>query len=304
MRVLVTGGAGFLGTHLAAALVAAGDEVTVLDNLRRGNRAYVPDGARFIEGDIRDVEVLHTVTRGVQRVYHLAAQSNVLGAVADVEYSFTTNVIGTYNVLVAARDAGVERAVFSSSREAYGEVDQIPVAEDRAMNPKNAYGASKVAGEVYCRAFQGGYGLEVSVVRLANVYGAGDHGRVIPLWLGRASRGEDRELYGGEQVLDFVPVETVVAALRRASATALEGQPVNVGSGKGTTLRELAARVSALPGAIGGVRVLPARPVEVTRFVADVTRMRSLLGVEPPSDPLAGLEALWEQTRVAKRVLR
>ncbi len=302
MRVLVTGGAGFIGAHLAAALVAGGDEVTVLDNLHRARRARVPDGARFIDGDIRDVEMLRAAMRGAQRVYHLAAQSNVLGAVSDVEYSFTSNVVGTFDVLVAARDAGVERVVFSSSREAYGEVDdRLPVAEDHAMNPKNAYGASKVAGEVYCRAFQGAYGLDVSVLRLANVYGAGDHGRVIPLWLERASRGEDRELYGGQQVIDFVPIETVVAALRRAGETALEGQPVNVGSGTGTTLRELAARVSALPGASGGLRVLPAREVEVTRFVADVTRMRTLLGIEPPQDPLVGLGALWEQVRATSR---
>ncbi|HKS69403.1 MAG TPA: NAD-dependent epimerase/dehydratase family protein [Ktedonobacterales bacterium] len=299
MRVLVTGGAGFVGAHLSAALVAGGDEVTVLDNLHRGSRARVPDGARFVEGDLRDVEMLRTAMRGAERVYHLAAQSNVLGAVTDVDYSFTTNVVGTYNVLAAARDAGVERVVFSSSREAYGEVDQLPVAEDRAMKPKNTYGASKVAGEVYCRAFQSTFSLDVSVVRLANVYGPGDHGRVIPLWLERAHRGEDRELYGGEQVIDFVPVETVVAALQQAAETPLEGQPVNVGSGKGTTLRELAARVSALPGASGDVRVVPARQVEVTRFVADVTRMRSLLSVEPPPDPLVGLEALWEQIRGA-----
>ena len=299
MRVLVTGGAGFIGAHLAAALVAAGDEVTVLDNLRRGGRERTPAGTHFVEGDIRDLELLRTAMRGAERVYHLAAQSNVLGAVTDVDYSFTTNVVGTYNVLVAARDGGVARVVFSSSREAYGEVDVLPVAEDRPMNPKNAYGASKVAGEVYCRAFQSAYGLDVSVVRLANVYGPGDHGRVIPLWLDLARRGEDRELFGGEQVLDFVPIETVVEALRRAGETPLDGQAVNVGTGKGTTLRELAARVSALPGASGGLRVLPARQVEVTRFVADVTRMRRLLEIEPPQDPLVGLEALWEQVRGA-----
>lgn len=297
MRILVTGGAGFIGAHLVATLVASGNEVLVLDNLRRGARGAVPEGTRFVEGDLRDVETLRAAMRGAERVYHLAAQSNVLGAVADVDYSFTSNVVGTFNVLAAARGAGVARVVFSSSREAYGEVDRLPVAEDRPMNPKNAYGASKVAGEVYCRVFQSAYGLDVSVVRLSNVYGAGDRERVIPLWLQRASRGEDRELYGGEQILDFVPVELVVAALQRAGETALEGQPVNIGSGKGTTLRALAARVSALPGAGGRLRVLPARQAEVTRFVADVSRMRALLKIDPPDDPLVGLDTLWEQVR-------
>ncbi len=301
MKVLVTGGAGFIGGHLVEALAAAGDEVVVLDNLRRGDVAKLPMGVRFVEGDIRDPAALRVALDGCARVYHLAAQSNVLGAVSDADYSFTSNVVGTYNVLVAARDARVERVVFASSREAYGEVDRVPVAEEQAMNPKNSYGASKAAGEAYCRAFQGTYGLDVSVLRLANVYGPGDRDRVIPIWLDRARRGLDLELYGGEQVLDLVPVEVVVRALRRAAETALDGQPVNVGSGQGVTLRELAARVRALPGVSVDLRVLPARSVEVTRFVADVTRMRDLLGLEPPAEPLVDLPQLWESTQTPGR---
>ena len=305
MNVLVTGGAGFIGLHLVAALVAAGEEVVVLDNLRRGNRAGLgaierrtrAGALRFLEGDVRDRDTVRAAMQGVERVYHLAAQSNVLGAVSDVDYSFTSNVVGTYNVLVAAREAGVGRVVFTSSREVYGEIEHVPVAEDRPLNPKNAYGASKVAGEVYCRVFQNTYGLDVSVLRLANVYGPGDSDRVIPIWLNRARRGEDLELYGGTKVLDFVPVALVVEALRRAAGRSLDGQPVNVGSGAGTTLHDLAARVQALPGVEVGLQVLPTRAVEVTRFVADVSRMRGLLGLEPPSDPLAALPDLWDAVR-------
>ncbi len=301
MKVLITGGVGFIGAHLVGALAAAGDEVVALDNLRRGDVAKLPEGVRFVEGDIRDRAAVRAALDGCARVYHLAAQSNVLGAVSDADYSFTSNVVGTYNVLAAARDAGVERMVFTSSREAYGEVGQLPVAEEQAMNPKNAYGASKAAGEVYCRAFQGTYDLDVSVLRLANVYGPGDRDRVIPIWLDRARRGLDLELYGGEQVLDLVPVELVVRALRRAAETALDGQPVNVGSGQGVTLRDLAARVRALPGVSVGLRVLPARSVEVTRFVADVTRMRNLLGLEPPDEPLVDLRRLWDSAQTPGR---
>jgi len=297
MKVLVTGGAGFIGAHLVAALRAAGDEVVALDNMRRGARDKLPFDVQVVEGDIRERDTVARAMRGVRRVYHLAAQSNVLGAVADTDYSFTSNVVGTYNVLVAARDAGVERVVFTSSREAYGEVERLPVAEDRPMNPKNAYGASKVAGEVYCRTFQNTYGLDVSVLRLANVYGPGDRDRVIPIWLDRARRGEDLELYGGEQVLDLVRVEQVVEALRRAGDKALGGQPVNVGSGAGTSLRGLAARVQALPGVEVALRVLPPRSIEVTRFIADVALMRTALGLTPPDDPLEGLAALWAEMR-------
>lgn len=297
MRVLVTGGAGFIGAHVVAALARAGDEVVVLDSLRRGDAAAIAGGARFIAGDLRDTAALGAAMGGVQRVYHLAAQSNVLGAVSDMDYSFQANVVGTYNVLAAARAAGVERVIFTSSREAYGEPTALPVSEEYPLNPKNAYGASKVAGEVYCRAVQSSYGLDVSVLRLANVYGPGDRDRVIPIWLERARRGEDLELYGGEQVLDLVPVDLVVAALRRAAETPLHGQPVNIGSGVGTTLRALAARIQELPGVSVGLRVLPARAVEVTRFVADVTRMKELLGLPPPADPLAALPELWDMIR-------
>jgi UDP-glucose 4-epimerase len=293
MRVCITGGAGFIGHHLARACLAAGDDVVVIDNLRRGDPARLPDGVHTTVGDIRDRASVDDALRGVQRVYHLAAQSNVLGAVTDLDYSFTSNVIGTYNVLAAAHAASVERVVFASSREAYGEVEAIPVREDRAMNPKNGYGASKVAGEVYCRTFQSTYGLDVSVLRLANVYGAGDQDRVIPIWLECARAGLDLELYGGQQVIDFVPVALVVQALRRAGEQSLGGQPINVGSGKATTLRDLAARVRSLSGVSVGERILPARAIEVTRFVADVSRMRDLLNLTPPEDPLVQLPEMW-----------
>src|SRR5437763_14423106 len=189
MKALVTGGAGFIGAHLVAALVAAGAEVVVLDNLRRGDRARLDaighaaraGALRLIEGDVRDRDTVRAATTGVERVYHLAAQSNVLGAVSDVDYSFSSNVVGTYNVLVVAREAAVGRMVFSSSREVYGEVDQVPVAEDRPLNPKNAYGASKVAGEVYCRVVQNTYELDRSVLRVAKVYGPGHSRCVSPL---------------------------------------------------------------------------------------------------------------------------
>jgi nucleoside-diphosphate-sugar epimerase len=302
LKVLVTGGAGFIGTRLVTALVSNGHEIVVLDNLRRSTRArmtaYEHTGAvRCIEGDVRDLSLLREAARGVQRIYHLAAQSNVLGAVSDIEYSFSTNVVGTFNVLMAARDADVERVIFTSSRETYGEVEHLPVAEDRPLVPKNAYGASKVAGEAYCRAFANAYGLDISVLRLANVYGPGDRDRVIPIWLDRARLGQDLVLYGGDQVLDFVPTPLVIEALRRAGDTSLACAPVNVGSGTGTSLTALAERVRTLPGVDIGLQILPARSVEVTRFVADVTRMRELLGLEPPSDPLEALEAMWGATR-------
>ncbi len=293
MNVLVTGGAGFIGRHLVRALVEAGDDVTVLDNLHRSTRADVHSSARFIEGDIRDATALDGALRNCQTVYHLAAQSNVLGAIQDVDYSFTTNVAGTFELLKAAERAGVHRVVFTSSREVYGEQRVLPVSETAQTNAKNAYGASKVAGEAYCRTWAARGDIKCAIVRLANVYGPGDTGRVIPIWVDRAASGQDLVIFGGQQVVDFIPVETAVSAIRAAAEADLDG-PVNVGSGRGTPLLALADRIRALAGGRVANVIEPAREAEVVRFVADTTRMREVLGVEPPADPLCRLPDLWQ----------
>lgn len=295
MRVVVTGGAGFIGSHLVDALVERGDDVVVLDNLHRGRREFVHPEAHLVDGDVRDEDQVTIALHGADLVYHLAAQSNVMGAMSDVDYSFTTNVVGTFNVLKASARAGVRRLVFASSREVYGEQERLPVPEDAPLLAKNPYGASKLGGEAYCRTWRHAAELDAFVLRFANVYGPRDTGRVIPLWITRALRGEPLELYGGEQVLDFVDVETAVAALLAAASAPNDG-PVNVGTNVGVSLRELAARILALvPGS--ALELRPARGAEVVRFVADTGRMRSVLGVEPPADPLAGLRPLVESAR-------
>jgi len=298
MKTLVTGGAGFIGSHLIDRLVRddVGD-VVVYDNLFRGRRENIArhqghPRVTLLEADVRDRGRLAQAMRGAEVVYHLGAQSNVMGAVDHVDYSFETNVVGTFNVLQAARECGVRRVVFSSSREAYGEPRYVPVDEDHPIGSKNTYGASKVAGEMYCRVFGNLFGLNVSVLRLANVYGPRDFNRVIPIWLGRARQGLDLEVYGGQQVIDFVWIELVVDALVRAAEVDLRGQPVNVGSGQGTAILDLARRILALIDTRSQIVLRPARSLEVVRFVAQVDRMRALLGLEPPADPLAYLPAL------------
>ncbi len=246
----------------------------------------------LIEGDIRDQHALAEQMLGAEVVFHLAAQSNVMGAVAGVGYSFTTNVAGTFNVLKAAGDLGVRRVVFSSSHEVYGEARALPVREDHPMDSKNTYGASKAAGELYCRVFQTTFGLETAILRLANVYAPRDFGRVIPLWLGWAAEGRDLIVYGGDQLIDFVWVDQVVEALMRAATADIAGQPINVGSGQGTPILQLAERILALTGAGSRLDRRPARSAEVTAFQADVTRMREQLGLEPPDDSLFALPRL------------
>ncbi len=300
MIVLVTGGAGFIGRHLVRRLLATPgvEQVRVLDNLFRpcpapgsfpGDPLVNDLRVVFQKGDIRNPQTCREAVEGAELVFHLAAQSNVLGSVTDLDYSFTSNVAGTVNVLSAARDAGsVRRVVFASSREVYGEPADLPVAETAPLGPKNAYGASKAAAEAYCGSFAA-QGLGVSVVRMANVYGPGDQGRVIPLFCQRALAGEPLLIYGGGQLIDFIPVGLTCEALLRV-AQAAPAAPVNIGSGRGTSLPELAARVAAcLPQRTVETRLLPPRGPEVLRFVADVARMRALLGLEPPADPLAEL---------------
>lgn len=298
MHVVVTGGAGFIGSHLVDALLARGeDTVLVLDNLRRGRLASIArhDGDsryRFLLGDIQNADLVDQALDRAEVVFHLAAQSNVLGAVSDPRYSFESNVCGTFNVLEAARRHRVRRVVFASSREAYGEAGSLPVTEEHPLTAKNTYGASKVAGEAYCRSFTTVFGLETAVLRLTNVYGLGDRDRVIPIWIERALRGEALEVFGGTQLIDFVWVGLVVEALLRAAGADIVGVPINVGSGTGTPILDLARRILAVTGSSSDLIVTPARHAEVTRFVADVDRLHEHLGLVPDADPLLHLPEL------------
>jgi nucleoside-diphosphate-sugar epimerase len=297
-RVVVTGGAGFVGSHLVDRLLAdTRADIVVLDNLSRGRlanlaRHQTDPRLHIVEGDVRDAGVVAETLRGASFVYHLAAQSTVMGAVQDVDYSFSTNVVGTFNVLREASRAGVQRVVFASSREVYGEPIELPVDEGQPLLAINFYGASKVVGEAYCRAFRRAHGLQSVILRIANVYGPRDTGRVIPLWVEQAAAGEDLQVYGGRQVLDFVWVEQVVEALVQAAAAESPLPPINIGTGTGTRITDLARRIRLLTGGRGQVKIVPARAVEVVQFVARVDRMRQLLRIEPPSDPLLYLPQL------------
>jgi nucleoside-diphosphate-sugar epimerase len=295
MKILVTGGAGFIGSHLIERLAKDGEaEIVALDNLARGRKETLKglgNRIRFVEGDVRDRELLAEVMSGVTRVAHLAAQSNVLGAVTDLDYSFSTNVTGTFEVLRAARRAGVERIVFSSSREVYGEAAALPVSEDTPLRPKNAYGASKVSGELYCQVFRS-QGLDTTVLRFANVYGPGDRDRVIPIFLDRSRRQQPLTIYGGEQILDFVWIGTVTEVLRESLLGGPVDGPVNVGSGKGVKLPDLARQIIEQTGSRSRIEVEPARSVETARFVADIGKAGKRFGITGPEDPLAWLPML------------
>ena len=290
MKILVTGGAGFIGRHLAEQLARSNtSHVVVLDNLHRACMpAKFASGVEFREADIRDRTAVENAMHGCEVVFHLAAQSNVMGAVADADYAFSSNVAGTYDALQAALKAGVKRLVFTSSREVYGDPRHIPVRETSPLRPKNAYGTSKAAGEAYC-GLAAQEGLDTVVLRLANVYGPGDRDRVIPLFADAAAAGEPLTVFGEEKILDFIWIGTVVDALVKAGLGRSIRGPVNVGSGRGVTIAELARRIVQLSDSSSPVRILPEREQEVGRFVADITRGKRLLGLNEPEDSLWGL---------------
>jgi UDP-glucose 4-epimerase len=294
MRVLVSGGAGFIGSSLIRRILQDDPAATVriLDNLHRGRETF--DGISRVEclvGDIRDRSTVREAMNNIDLVYHLAAQSSVIGASADMDYSFTTNVAGTFEILSAAREYGVKRMIFASSREVYGSADHLPVPESALVKPKNGYGASKAAGELYCRVFMG-LGLEVVVLRLANAYGPGDSGRVIPLFIEHACKGLPLVIYGQRKVVDFVWIGDVVSALVKAQSMSVAGQIINIGSGEGTSLATLAQRIRSLTNSSSAIQYAPPRTLETDEYVADIGLARNILDYHPST----GLAHLCEVT--------
>jgi UDP-glucose 4-epimerase len=274
--------------------------VVVLDDLSRRGATSVPNlplDISFLRGDICDTDILTKSMRGVDVVYHLAAVSSVGSAQSDFGNAYRVNVLGTEAVLRAARESGVRRVVFTSSREVYGEPAGLPVPETAQLNPRSAYGLTKAAGESCCRIAGG---LEVVVLRLANVYGPGDHGRVIPVFFQNAFRGDRLVLYGGEQIVDFIWIDDVVDALITAGGSVPIGGPLNVGTGVGVSLVELARQVVDLTKSSSIVEFLPKKPYEVTQFVADPRAAQGSLNLRTASAPLARLGelAVWMKAQV------
>jgi UDP-glucose 4-epimerase len=296
-RVVVTGGAGFVGSHLVDRLLADGrTDVVVYDNFVRGRLANLVQHQgspqlTICHGDVRDPVALAGALAGATVVFHLAAMTPCQGVAEDAELTFESNVVGTFRLLRAAALTGVRCVVFTSSREVYGEPISLPVDEDHPLMAMDTYGASKTAGEVYCRAFRRVYGLNVTVLRLATVYGPRDAGRPLTLWLERAAAGQDLPVYGDKEIVDFLWIGQAVEALVRAAAVSGSLPPINVASGTGTKAVDAARRIARLADKHSQITLLPSE-ARVSRFVANVDRMRQMLRLDPPLDPLAHLPSL------------
>jgi nucleoside-diphosphate-sugar epimerase len=299
-RVLVTGGAGFIGSNLAERLCREGHSVRVLDNLttgRRENLASVRDDLELIEGDVRSPERVHSAVRGCELVFHQAALPSVPRSIQDPLTSHASNVTGTLNVLLASRDEGVRRVVFASSSSVYGADPSLPKAESMPAVPIAPYGVGKLAAEGYCRAFFQVYGLETVSLRYFNVFGPrqdplSEYAAVIPRFIAAILDGRRPTIYGdGEQSRDFTYVDNAVEAnLLAATAPDVGGQAFNIAGGEGITLNALLDELRAITEISIEAVHEAARPGDLRHSLADLSRAREALPYEPSIDLREGLE--------------
>jgi UDP-glucose 4-epimerase len=290
MKVLVTGGGGFIGSNLVRALLERGDDVRVLDNFATGNRANLADivgELEMVEGELRSYERVHAATRGVEVVFHQGALPSVPRSVQDPLTTAAVNTEGTLNVLLAARDESVRRVVFASSSSVYGNSDELPRVETQNPDPISPYGVSKLAAERYCVSFSRVYPLEAVALRYFNVFGpnqdpTSQYAAVVPRFITAIADGRSVPIYGdGLQQRDFTFVANVVEAnLLAAEAPEVSGTIVNVATGRATSVHELADTIGSILGQNVERDLLPERTGDIRDSYADVTRARELLGWE------------------------
>ncbi len=290
--VLVTGGAGFIGSHLTERLVQLGAKVRVLDDFstgKRANIAHLLDRIDLVEGSLTNPQTVQQAVKGVEFVFHQGAIPSVVRSVEDPLTTHQVNATGTLLLLLAARNQKVKRVVFASSSSVYGETPTLPKREDMPPNPQSPYALSKLVGEHLCQLFWRLYGLETVSLRYFNIFGprqdpTSQYAAVIPRFIAALLRGESPTIYGdGEQTRDFTFVENCVQAnLLAATASGVAGEVFNVGAGKQTSVNELFRLLRTLIGADHIEPIYaPPRPGDVRHSLADITKARKQLGYEP-----------------------
>jgi nucleoside-diphosphate-sugar epimerase len=298
---LVTGGAGFIGSHIAEALVKRGETVRVLDNLITGKKENLASFSRdvsFLEGDIRDLETCRRAAAGADHVLHQAALPSVPRSVEDPLLTNGINITGTLNLLLAARDAGARSFVLASSSSVYGDDPRMPKREGQEGRPLSPYAISKLAGEKYCAVFHDLFGMKTVALRYFNVFGPrqdplSQYAAVIPLFITKVLGGERPVIYGdGKQSRDFTYVENVVEAnILAAESAAAGGETLNIACGERLTVKALLASVNEVLGTdVEPVHADP-RPGDIKHSTADVAKARRILGFEPRVPFMDGLRA-------------
>jgi len=290
-RYLVTGGAGFIGSHIAEALLGVGESVRIFDNLatgRESNLAALKGRAQFIQGDLRDLASVRVAMQGVEVVFHQAALASVPRSIADPIKSLETNINGTQNVLLAARDSGVRRVVYASSSSVYGNTPTLPKREDMPTHPMSPYAVQKLSGELLCGVFTRIYGLETVALRYFNVFGprqdpASEYAAVIPRFLTALIEKRPPIVFGdGEQTRDFTYIANVVQAnLLAASSPDAVGYALNIGCGEQISLNTVLRMAGELLGVTVDADYREPRPGDVRDSCADINLAQRLLGYRP-----------------------
>lgn len=297
---LVTGGAGFIGSHLVRALLAKGLAVRVLDDLSSGHLVNVPEGVEFVRGSVEDVEQVHRAMSGCEHVFHLAAMVSVPQSVSDPEGSFRINVIGTENVIRAATKAGVQSMVYTSSAAVYGPRPSLPSRETDPILCVSPYAAGKAAGEMLLQSAVNSAGLHAVSLRLFNVFGIRQdpksaYAAAISAFVDAAVARRAPLIFGtGRQTRDFVPVANVVQAFLRAAASdrSVSGRAFNVGLGIQSTLLDVVELVAEFSGFSAPSEIRPRRAGDVDDSVADIAAIREALAYEPTVTVAEGLREL------------
>jgi nucleoside-diphosphate-sugar epimerase len=311
--VVVTGGAGFIGSHIASALSASGARVRVLDDLSTGHRENLDEiggDIDFIQGSVADEKVLSKALEGAELVFHEAAIPSVPRSVAEPTQTHIASVDGTFSLLLAARDRKVRRVVYAASSSAYGDQPTLPKVEQMSPDPLSPYAVAKLVGEYYCQVFTRVYGLETVSLRYFNVFGprqdpGSQYSGVVSRFISCLLGNERPVIYGdGEQSRDFTYIENVVAAnLNAASSTGAVGKVINVANGARITLNELLAELKDLTGKHDvTAEYLEPRVGDVRHSLADITLARKLLNYESKVDLREGLQRTldwWKTSRFA-----
>ncbi|HXN22689.1 MAG TPA: SDR family oxidoreductase [Candidatus Dormibacteraeota bacterium] len=310
MRYLVTGGAGFIGSHTVEELVRRGHSVVVLDDLSGGkdeNMGEIRGKITFVKGSITDLEMVRRACHEADYVLHLAARTSVPRSVKDPLETNRVNVDGTLNVLVAARDAKVKRVVFAGSSAAYGETPILPKVETMEPAPISPYGVSKLVGESYAKVFERCYGLEAVLLRYFNVFGPrqdphSQYSGVLSKFITAALEDDQPIVFGdGEQSRDFTYVENVVQAnLLACEAPNANGRVFNVGTGVRFTLNQTLRLLEKLSGKTIAAKVEPPRDGDIRDSQADIGQAREVLGYDPQVDFEAGLQRTWDWYRTER----
>ena len=295
---LVTGGAGFIGSHLVDALIKKGHKVIVIDNFSTGKKENLNPSTKLYQVDLKDLDKLNPIFKGVDFVFHLAAVPRIMISIKNPASAHQNNLTNTLNALIASKEAGVKKFVYASSTSVYGDQPQLPLKEDMRSNPLNPYAVQKYAGELYCKVFSEIYDLPTTCLRYFNVFGPrqsseGDYASVIGIFLRQKSEGKALTITGdGKQKRDFTYVKDVIRATMLAAEKKIRGgEAINIAAGNNYSINKLAE-------IIGGQTInSPFRPGEIKESLGDISKAKKFLDWEPEYDLESGLQEMIKKNK-------